>query len=148
MSAGVSGLYSEQGQMWLRVSPGHAISEQWLQERAPELYARWWDAPSLAARDQVALQIEKRLEELETAESWQKLTLRHQAWTPRSTLADRVARYEAEATTLGAFPFDDPRRAASHLNHQASGGALGDKLGAAPQARRGTSRPGGSTPRT
>ena len=65
MSAEVSGLYSEERRMWLRVSPDHAISEQWLQERAPELYARWWDTPSLAARDQVALQIEKRLEELE-----------------------------------------------------------------------------------
>jgi len=80
---------------------------------APELSARRWDTPSLAARDQVALQIEKRLEELETAESWQKLTLRHQAWTPRSTLADRVTRYEAEATTLGAIPLETraaPRR--------------------------------------
>ena len=68
--------------------------------------------------------------------------------TPRSTLADSVARYEAEATTLGAIPLDDPRRAASHLNHQASGDALRDELGAAPQARRGTSGPGGSTPQT
>ena len=51
--------------------------------------------------------------------------------TPRSTLADSVARYEAEATTLGAIPLDDPRRAASHLNHQASGDALRDELGAA-----------------
>ena len=68
------------------------------------MYARWWDTPSLAARDQVARQIEKRLEELETAESWQKTVLRHQAETPRSTLADRVTRYEAEATQLGAIP--------------------------------------------
>jgi hypothetical protein len=43
------------------------------------LYARWWDAPSLAARDQVARQIEKRLEDLEPAESWEKTALRHQA---------------------------------------------------------------------
>jgi len=43
------------------------------------LYARWWDTPSLAARDQVARQIEKRLEDLKPAESWQKLTLRHHA---------------------------------------------------------------------
>ena len=70
MSAGVSGLYSEEGLIWLRVSPGHAISEQWLEERAPDLYARWWDAPSLHARDEMARSIEKRLEELEAAESW------------------------------------------------------------------------------
>jgi hypothetical protein len=72
MSAGASGLYSEDGQLWLRVSPGHAISEQWLHECAPELWARWWDAPSVGGRDQVALHIEKRLEELEAAESWEK----------------------------------------------------------------------------
>jgi hypothetical protein len=41
---------------------------------------------------------------MEAAESWQKTALRHQAETPRSTLADRVTRYEAEATTLGAIP--------------------------------------------
>ena len=132
MSAGVSGLYSEEGQMWLRVSPGHAISEQWLEERAPELYARWWDAPSVGARDQVALQIEKRLEELEAAESWEKMALRHQVEKPRSTLADRVAGYEAEASRLGAMPLDDPRRPAAHLAHQASGDALREQLAAAP----------------
>jgi hypothetical protein len=133
MSAGASGLYSEEGQMSLRVSPGHAISEQWLHECAPELYARWWDAPSLAARDEVALQIEKRLEELEAAESWEKLGLRHQAGTPRSTLADRVAGYEAEASRVGAIPLEDQvRRPAAHLADQASGDALGEQLAAAP----------------
>ena len=35
MSAETSGLYSEDGQMWLRVSPGHAISEQWLHDVLP-----------------------------------------------------------------------------------------------------------------
>ena len=61
MSAGVSGLYRDEGQVWLRVSPGHAISEQWLEERAPDLYARWWDAPSLPARDEVARSIHVRI---------------------------------------------------------------------------------------
>ena len=65
MSAEVSRLHSEERRMWLRVSPGHAISEQWPQGAASKLYARWWDTPSLAAREQVALQIEKRLEDLE-----------------------------------------------------------------------------------
>ena len=98
--------------MWARVSPGHAISEQWLHERAPDLYARRWDA-RLAARDQVALHIEKRLEELESADPWQKMALRHHAGTPTSTLADRVARCEAEATQQGAIPLETraaPRR--------------------------------------
>ena len=74
---------------------------------------RSWDAPSLAARDQVALQIETRLEELEAAESWEKLAMRHQVESPRSTLADRVRRYEAEASTLPAIPLETraaPRR--------------------------------------
>jgi hypothetical protein len=43
---------------------------------------------------------------MEAAESWQKTALRHQAETPRSTLADRVTRYEAEATQLGAIPLE------------------------------------------
>jgi hypothetical protein len=128
MSAGVSGLSSEEGLIWLRVSPGHAISEQWLEERAPDLYVRWWDAPSLHARDEMARSIEKRLEELEAAESWEKLALRHQAEAPRTTLAERVARHEAEAGQLGATPFDDPRRTAAQLSHQASGDALRAEL--------------------
>ena len=82
---------------------------------APELHARRWDAPSDGGRDQVALHIEKRLEELESAESWEKLALRHQAGTPRSTQAYRVVGYEAEASRLGAIPLDDPRRPAAHL---------------------------------
>ena len=77
MGAGVSELYSEEGQMWLRVSPGHSVSEQWFEEQAPDLYAQWWGAPSVAARDQLALRIEQRLEEFEPAESWEALTLRH-----------------------------------------------------------------------
>ena len=40
MSAGANGLYREDGQLWPRVSPAHATSEQWLDKRAPELYAR------------------------------------------------------------------------------------------------------------
>jgi hypothetical protein len=64
--------------MWLRVSPGRAISEQWLHECAPELSARRRDTPSVGGRDQVALHIKKRLEELEAAESRENLALRHQ----------------------------------------------------------------------
>lgn len=128
MSAGVSGLYREEGQSWLRVSPGHAVSEQWLEERAPDLYARWWDAPSAQARDAVAQSIEQRLEELESAESWEKMALRHQAATPPSPLADRVAKYEAEAARLGAIPFDDLRRTALQRSHQTRGDALRAEL--------------------
>jgi hypothetical protein len=117
MSAGASGLSSEEGQMWVRVSPGHAISELWLEERAPDLYARWWAAPSVGARDHVALQKEAlQIEnELQAAESWGKLALRHKVETPSSTLADRVAGYEAEASRLGGIPLDPSRL----------GGALG-----------------------
>jgi hypothetical protein len=97
------------------VSPGHAISEQWLHDVLPSCTRRW-DAPSDGGRDQVALHIEKRLEELESAESWEELALRHQAGTPRSTQPYRVAGYEAEASRLGgAIPLDDPRRPAAHL---------------------------------
>jgi hypothetical protein len=131
-TAGVSTVYSEEGRLWMRVSPGHSISARWLEERAPDLYARWWDAPSLIARDQVARDIEKRLEDLETAESWEKMALQYQAETARSPLADRVARYEAEAAELGATSFDDPRRTAAHRSHQAVGDALRDELAAAP----------------
>jgi Phosphoenolpyruvate carboxykinase N-terminal domain len=106
MSAGASGLSSEEGQMWARVSPGHAISELWLEERAPDLYARWWAAPSVGARDHVALQIEK---EPQAAKSWEKLALRRKVETPSSTLADRVAGYEAEASRLGGIPLDPSR---------------------------------------
>ena len=74
MSAGASGLYSEERRMWPRVSPGHAISEQWLEERAPDPYARSWAAPIVGARDHVALQIDK---ELQGAESWEKIALPH-----------------------------------------------------------------------
>jgi len=35
MSAETSGLYSEERRMWQRVSPGHAISEQWLHDVLP-----------------------------------------------------------------------------------------------------------------
>jgi hypothetical protein len=108
--------------MWVRVSPGHAISELWLEERAPDLYARWWAAPSVGARDHVALQIEAlqiealQIEkELQAAESWEKLALRHKVETPSSTLADRVAGYEPEASRLGGIPLDPSRL----------GGALG-----------------------
>ena len=72
----------------------------------------------------------KRLEELEAAESWQQPALRQQVEKPRSTVADRVAGYEAEASRLGAIPLDDPRRPAAHLAHQASGDALREQLAA------------------
>jgi hypothetical protein len=87
---------------------------------------------SVGAGDQVALQIEKRLEEVVAAELWGR------SWRcstrPRrrgSTLADMVAAYEAEASRLGAIPFDDARRPAAHLAHQASGDALPEQLAAA-----------------
>ncbi len=127
----VSTLYNEEGQLWMRVSPGHSISERWIEERAPDLYARWWDAPSLGTRDQVARDIEKRLEDLEAAESWEKMALRHEVETPPSPLAERVASYEAQAAQLGATPFADPGRTAAHLRHQAVGDALRDELAAA-----------------
>jgi hypothetical protein len=115
----------------MRVSPGHSISERWLEEQAPDLYARWWDAPSLGARDQVARDIEKRLEDLEAAESWEKMALRHRVETPPSPPSGRVASYEAQAAQLGATPFADPGRTAAHRRHQAVGDALRDELAAA-----------------
>jgi hypothetical protein len=57
--------------------------------------------------------MEKRVEELEAAESWEKLVLRHQERRRGRRWPDRVARYEAGATTLGAFPLETraaPRR--------------------------------------
>ena len=147
MSAGASGLSSEDGQMWLRVSPA---------TRSASFGSRW--APSCTRgggraerrrRDQVALHIEKA-EELQAAESWEKLALRHQAETPSSTLAYRVAGYEAEASRLGAIR-SSPRRPAAHLAHQASGDALCEKLAAAPagaarELLSGGCGPGGGTP--
>ena len=111
MSAGVSGVYIEEVERWLRVSPGHAISERWLQDRAPELYAQWRAASSVVARDRLALQIEARLEELESTSGGQAATADQRQAQP-SSLADRVARYEHDAQRLGAIALDDPARPA------------------------------------
>lgn len=123
MGTGVSQLYAEEGQMWLRVSPGHAISEQWLQEQAPDLYAEWWAARSVAARDQLALRIEQRLEELESADSWDTLTEAYRQ-RPGSALAQKVIDYEAQAVQLGATPLDAAGRDQTHRAYQAHGDTL------------------------
>lgn len=137
MDVGVSKLYSEEGQIWLQVSPGHSVSEGWLEERAPDLYAQWWAAPSLSARDQLALQIEDRLDALEPAESWELATRRYQQQTPASPLADRVSAYERDAARLGELPFDDRRRSAGRAVFQRAGGMLRDDIAGEPagQAR-------------
>jgi hypothetical protein len=88
-SAGVSEVYAEEGELWLRVSPGHAVSERWLQERAPDLYAEWWAAPGAGVRDRLALQIEQRLEELESTGSWRQAVTRSQEQTGPSAVANR-----------------------------------------------------------
>jgi hypothetical protein len=131
-SAGVSEVYAEEGELWLRVSPGHAVSERWLQERAPDLYAQWWAAPGAGVRDRLALQIEQRLEELEATGSWRQAAARSHELAEPSVLADRVARYEDDAERLGAIALDDPARAATHLAHQAEGDELRDQLAATP----------------
>ncbi|MGI8558488.1 MAG: hypothetical protein ACR2ND_09295 [Solirubrobacteraceae bacterium] len=45
---GVSEICTEEGQRWMRVSPGHAVSERWLLAREPDLYGGWSAAPSAA----------------------------------------------------------------------------------------------------
>ena len=65
MSGPISKLYAAEGQLWLRVNHGHSVSEHWLRDNAPDLYAEWWAAPSAAAQDQVALRIEQRLDDVE-----------------------------------------------------------------------------------
>jgi hypothetical protein len=62
-AAGVSGTYVEEGQRWLRVSPGHAVSDWWLREQVPGLYRVWWAAAPGAGRDRVARQIEQQLDQ-------------------------------------------------------------------------------------
>ncbi len=99
-SGGVSEVYAEEGELWLRVSPGHAVSERWLQERAPDLYAQWWAAPGAGARDRLARQIEQRLEELESTGSWRQAVTRSQEQAGPPAVADRVARYEDAAERL------------------------------------------------
>ncbi len=92
MSAGVSRMYAEEAQMWLRMSPGHAVSDEWLLKRAPDLYAQWWATNGGAQRDRIAVKIEQRLEELEGVEgSWRRETDRMASAAPRTTLANRVA---------------------------------------------------------
>lgn len=104
-SAGLSEVYAEEGELWLRISPGHAVSERWLQEHAPDLYAQWWTAPDAGLRDQLARQIEQRLEELEaTAGSWRQAAARNQELAEPTVVAERVARYENATKRLGPSP--------------------------------------------
>ena len=125
MSAGVNRVYSEEGQLWMRVSAGHSVSEQWLEERAPDLAAQWWAAPSSTTRDRLALQIEQRLEELESAPSWAQMAERYRRTTPaQHPVADRVAAYEQEAAHLGATTFDDPSRAQTRQVFRVEGDEL------------------------
>lgn len=131
-SAGVSEVYAEEGELWLRVSPGHAVSERWLQDRAPDLYAEWWAAPGAGARDRLALQIEQRLEELESTGSWRQAVTRSQEQSGPSAVADRVTRYEDAAERLGAITLDDPARAAAHRAHQVEGDELRERVAATP----------------
>lgn len=127
-SAGISEVYAEEGEQWLRVSPGHAVSEHWLQERAPDLYAQWWPAPDAGLRDQLARQIEHRLEELEpTAGSWRQAAARSHELAEPTVVAEQVARYENAAERLGAIALNDPAPAATHLAHQAEGDQLHDQ---------------------
>ena len=151
---GVSEIFAEEGELWLRVSPGHAVSEQWLRESAPDLYAEWWAAPGAGVRDRLALQIEDRLEELEATGGWRQAVALSQeqagptaiAWTQEqvgppavawskdqaepSAVADRVAQYEDAAERLGAITFGDPGRAAAHREHQVEGDEVRDLVAA------------------
>ena len=131
-SAGVSEVYAEEGELWLRVSPGHAVSERWLQERAPDLYAQWWAAPGAGARDRLALQIEQRLEELEATGGWRQAIARSQEPGDASAVAERVSRYEDAAERLGAIALDNPVRAGAHRAHQVEGDAVRELVAASP----------------
>jgi len=57
--------------------------------------------------------------------------------TPRATLARQGRAVRGRGHDPRCVPARDPRRAASHLNHQSSAGALRDELGAAPPNKRG-----------
>lgn len=128
MGTGVSDVYAEDGQTWLRVSRGHAVTEDWLLEKAPDLYADWWAAPSGDARDQIALTIEQRLEELESTDGRREAADRHQQQARPRALDGRVARYEHAAQRLGTIPLADPGRPAVHRAHQVEGDALRDEV--------------------
>ncbi|WAX58526.1 hypothetical protein M6B22_07110 [Jatrophihabitans cynanchi] len=131
VSGGVSQVYTEEGESWLRVSPGHSISERWLQERAPDLYAQWWAAPSGAQRDQLAHVIEQRLDELEAAPTWRQAA-NAAGERADSALVERVSRYEDQAERLGMIAIDDPTRPGEHLRFQHEGDRLRDELATAP----------------
>ena len=60
-----SELYAEDGTIWLLVSGGHSISEAWLREHAPDLYAEWLTTSDADERDEIATHIEHRLEQVE-----------------------------------------------------------------------------------
>src|SRR4051812_23168390 len=130
-STGVSQVYTEEGESWLRVSPRHSISERWLHERAPDLYAQWWAAPSAAQRDQVAHAIEQRLEELEAAPTWRQ-AVAAAGDRDDSALAERVSRYEEQAERLGIMAIDDSTRPGEHLRFQHEGDRLRGALATVP----------------
>lgn len=145
-TTGVSALFGEDGQLWKRVSRGDSISEQWLEERPPGLYASPWGTPTLGARNQVVRDIARQLEDLEAAESWEKMASRHRAETARSPLADRVKCYETEAVDQSATPFDHPQHTRAHLNHQIVGEALREEFVATANERAASVRFGSATP--
>jgi hypothetical protein len=62
----VSRTYLEDGQRLLRVSPTHAISEDWLLVHTPTLYAAWHAAAS-EDRDPIAALIDERFDSINDA---------------------------------------------------------------------------------
>jgi hypothetical protein len=83
-------------------------------------------------RDQLALQIEQRLEELESTGTWRQAADLYQQQAEPSAMVNRVARYENDAERLGALALNDAARAPAHLAHQAVGDELRDQLAAMP----------------
>lgn len=128
MHAGVSEIYTEEGQRWLRVSPGHAVSEHWLQGNAADLYARWLATTRGEARDRIALQIERRLEDIESPRNGARALERWGHRMPPAELAKRVAAYEDTADQLSTIALTDPNRRAAHLAHQLAGDELRAEL--------------------
>jgi hypothetical protein len=54
----ISRIYREDGQTFLRVTPTHAISEDWLLEHTDTLYRQWLRSADCVARDRIARRIE------------------------------------------------------------------------------------------
>lgn len=64
---GVSRLVVEDGQRLLRTSREHAISEDWLLEHAPDLFAAGRTATPAPRRDAIAAAIDRRFDAVETS---------------------------------------------------------------------------------